>query len=420
MFIIPALRPQTTTAYPIVAVKRINVDELKVGMYISRLDRPWRETKFDFQGFHVGDESLIDEVKQQTQYVYILVPDEQTNIPLPRQSGDLEVDSATYDEAPDEKPMTPIEDELAVARESYKDIAEMLAEIKKALEANEALNLPRIQQTIKYMVRSIERNPDAYIWLSRIKSYSSHAFNQALRASVWATALGRKLDLDEQVMNDIALGSLLMDVGFARVPDEILEKTSELTQEEWEIVKTHVQHGREMVAVTPGVPSAVMKVIDTHHERLDGSGYPRGARGSAIPLAGQIAGIVDFFAGTTRLRPFMKPLSASAALQLLYKQRENYFSSKLVDNFIHTVGIYPTGFLVELNTGEVGVVSSQNPGWRLRPRIILLLDADKTPYGSYPIINLLERLTDEQDRPIHIGRSLADGEYNINVEQIAL
>jgi HD-GYP domain-containing protein (c-di-GMP phosphodiesterase class II) len=226
--------------------------------------------------------------------------------------------------------------------------------------------------------------------------------------------------MDEQAMIDIALGALLMDVGFSRIPETILEKTSPLTGEEWETVKTHVQLGRDMLAATPGMPKATMSVVGTHHERLDGSGYPRGLVGSAIPLPGQIAGIVDFFAATTRTRTFMKPMSPSAALQLLYKQRGNYFSEKMVDGFIQTLGTYPTGFLVELNTGEVGVVSSQNRGWRLRPRVILILDADKKPYGSLPIVNLVENLTDDQDNPMYIVSSLADGTYGIDVEQLGL
>ena len=116
----------------------------------------------------------------------------------------------------------------------------------------------------------------------------------------------------------------------------------------------------------------------------------------------------------------MKALSPSAALQLLYKQRGTYFKEALVDGFIQTLSTYPTGTLVELSSGEVGIVVAQNPGWLLRPRIILLLDADKQPYGSYPHLNLLDELEQADGRPVFIARSLAEGEYGINIEQLSL
>jgi HD-GYP domain-containing protein (c-di-GMP phosphodiesterase class II) len=280
--------------------------------------------------------------------------------------------------------------------------------------------MPRIKRTIGYMVESIKRNPDAYIWLTRIKRYSSYAYNHSLSASVWATAFGRQMELDDESLNDVAVGCLLMDVGLTRVPGEILQKSSRLTHDEWETIKTHVGAGMEMLEGTPGISRAIMDLIATHHERLDGSGYPHGLSGAAIPLFGQMAGIVDFYTAVTNPRPFMKAVSPSAALQLLYKQRGKYFSENLVNAFIQTLSTYPTGSLVELNSGEVGIVTSQNPGWLLRPKIILLLDADKQSYGSYPVVNLLEELTDHRGQPLYIVRSLAEGEYDIDVDSISV
>lgn len=387
-------------------------------MYVSRLDRPWRETPFLFQGFHVVEQSEIEEIQQQTRYVYILVPDEEIEVgsgPHPVSSG-----VGRYDEKHARRASTQIEQELPVARKSHQEIAGLVEEVENALEANEELDMPRIKRTISYMVASIQRNPDAYIWLTRIKRYSSYAYNHSLSASVWATAFARQMELDEQALNDIAVGTLLMDVGLTRVPNEILQKSSRLTHDEWEVVKTHVGVGMDMLEGTPGISPEIMQLIATHHERRDGSGYPRGLRGTAIPLLGQMAGIVDFYTAITTPRPYMKAVSPSAALQLLYKQREKYFSEKLVNGFIQTLSTYPTGSLVELNSGEVGIVAAQNPGWLLRPKIILLLDADKEPYGSYPVLNLLEELTDQRGQPLYVVRSLAEGEHDIDIDQISV
>lgn len=388
-------------------------------MYVSRLDRPWRETPFLFQGFHIVDKAEIEEIKEQTRYVYVLVPDEEIEVGASR-SGAGETGVGRYDANHARRASNQMEQELPLARKSHKEIAGLVEEIESALESNEELDMPQIRRTIGYMVESIQRNPDAYIWLTRIKRYSSYAYNHSLSASVWATAFGRQMELDQETLNDIAVGTLLMDVGLTRVPNEILQKSSRLTYDEWEVVKTHVREGMSMLEGTSGISPEIIQLVATHHERLDGSGYPNGLRGKAIPLLGQMAGIVDFYTAITMPRPYMKAVSPSAALQLLYKQREKYFGETLVNGFIQTLSTYPTGSLVELNTGEVAIVTSQNPGWLLRPKIILLLDADKQAYGSYPVVNLLEELTDRRGQPLYIVRSLAEGEYDINVDQISV
>ncbi len=416
----PAARPEPLTRTVNVAIKRITADELEIGMYVSRLDRPWRETPFLFQGFHIADESEVEEIKQQARYVYVLVPDEEIEVATAPHAARSDIDVGRYDDKHAHRASTHVDRELPIARKSHQEIAGLVEEIESALDSNDELDMPRIRRTIGYMVESIQRNPDAYIWLTRIKRYSSYAYNHSLSASVWATAFARQMELDDQALNDIAVGTLLMDVGLTQVPNEILQKTSRLTHDEWEIVKQHVSDGMDMLEGTPGISPEIMQLIATHHERLDGSGYPRGLQGKAIPLLGQMAGIVDFYTAITMPRPYMKAVSPSAALQLLYKQRNKYFSEKLVNGFIQTLSTYPTGSLVELNNGQVAIVSSQNPGWLLRPKLILLLDADKQAYGSYPVVNLLEELTDQRGQPLYIVRSLAEGEYDINVDNISV
>lgn len=401
-------------------IKRINADELELGMYVSRLDRPWRETPFEFQGFHVADALEIEELKKQAEHVYIMIPDEEIEVSSAHRTPRPDFDTGGESKTPVRKPTVRIEQELPVARETHAQMTELIEVIETAFSSNEELDMPRVRKTIGYMVRSIERNPDAYIWLTRMKRYSAYTYTHSLSASVWATAFGRQMELDEQSLNDIALGTLLMDVGLTELPGEILQKTSRLAHEEWEVIKTHVRHSMKLLSGTPSISPEIMHLVATHHERLDGSGYPRGLRGAQIPLLGQMAGIVDFYTAVTLQRPYMKAVSSSAACQLLYKQRGKYFSEKLVNGFIQTLSTYPTGSMVELNSGEVGIVASQNPGWLLRPKIILLLNSEKKPYGSFPVVNLLDELTDRSNQPLYVIRSVPEGEFEIDIDQISL
>ncbi len=401
-------------------LKRVDTKDLELGMVVSRLDRPWRETSFLLQGFQIQDEAELEELREQCRHVFILVADEEIEIsvemrkPVKAQDISSEIGQAHY------QVTTAFEDEVSAARKSHNQVADLVAEIAAVLDADKQLDLPKVERSVDVMVGSIERNPDAFLWLSRIKKFDSEAYRQSLSASVWAATFGRHLGLKEDRLKDLATGALLMDVGYTALPKGLLNKTGRLSNEEWELVKSHVMKSMRILGRTPGLSNDVLAMVATHHERLDGSGYPEGLKAASIPLSGQIAGIVDFYTATTIPRPYSKPISPSSALQMLYRQRGQYFQEHLVDAFIQALSTYPTGSLVELSSGAVAIVSAQNPGWRLRPKLILLLDADKQSYGTFPSINLLDQTHDDRGQPLHITKTLAEGEYGLDIEELSL
>jgi HD-GYP domain-containing protein (c-di-GMP phosphodiesterase class II) len=294
-----------------------------------------------------------------------------------------------------------------------------MQEIEAALCNDKTLNLPMIKESVEVMVESIERNPDAYIWLTRIKKYDSYIYKDSLCASIWATTLGRELGLARDKLNTLAMGALLMDIGKTALPIELINKPGRLTNDEWSMMKSHIEHGVRILSEYHDVSPGIIDIVRTHHERLDGSGYPAALRGNVIPLLGQIAGIVDFYVSVTSSRPYAKAISPSNATYMLYQQQGSYFSEHLVKHFIQALSTYPTGTLVELNSGEVGVVTSQNPLLRLKPNVVLLLDPDKKPYGSMPRINLDDYTHSHTNNPVNIKTTLADGAYGIRIEEMA-
>jgi HD-GYP domain-containing protein (c-di-GMP phosphodiesterase class II) len=200
----------------------------------------------------------------------------------------------------------------------------------------------------------------------------------------------------------------------------LLNKNGRLSDDEWALMKSHVERGLRLLSETADVPSDVLDIVRTHHERLDGSGYPAVLKGNNIPLLGQIAGIVDTYVSVTTPRPYAQAVSPFTAVYMLHQQQGRLFSESLVTSFIQAISTYPTGSLVELSSGEVGVVISQNPGMRLRPNVVLLLDPDKQPYDSYPVVDLLEYKSGFGDNLVTISKSLAEGEYGIRVEELTL
>lgn len=386
-------------------------------MYVSNLDRPWTETPFMFQGFELHDQKEIAELQRHTRHVYVIVPDEE--IELTARASDkpfMSTNSELLNQTSYRK-MVHIDKEIHRARQNHTAFIKLFNELESYIRTKGTIPFEIVQQPARKLVSSVTSNPDAYVWLTRLRKFDSFLYKDALTSAVWATALGRKLGIVEEQLQHLAVGCLLMDIGKLCLPTELLYKDQRLDDTEWEKMKSHVELGINLLQKSADYPDSVFEIIRTHHERLNGGGYPSGLQGSQIPLFGQIAGLVDQYVAVTSPRPYAETLSPSRAEEMLYKQRGRQFDEMLVEYFIQTLSTYPTGSLVELSSGEVGIVKAQKSGHNLRPDVILLLDPDKQPYGSYTLVSLDNYSKDRH--PVSIRRTLADGEYGIEIQKLS-
>jgi HD-GYP domain-containing protein (c-di-GMP phosphodiesterase class II) len=203
-----------------------------------------------------------------------------------------------------------------------------------------------------------------------------------------------------------------------RVPNEILNKPARLTDREFELMKSHVPVGVDILEKSKGIPAASIEVARSHHERFDGSGYAIGSRSDQIGLFGQIGSIVDFYDAITSDRAYHSGVSAHDALRKLYGLRGTEFDPTMAEQFIQCMGIYPIGSLVELNTGGVGVVISVNRDRRLKPCVALVLNSDKRPFDRQrKILDLMHQPDSAPHSPIEIKTVLPSGTYGINPVQ---
>jgi HD-GYP domain-containing protein (c-di-GMP phosphodiesterase class II) len=208
---------------------------------------------------------------------------------------------------------------------------------------------------------------------------------------------------------------MLLDIGKTKIANELLKKPDKPSAEEWKVLRAHVDHGLELLQSSARVDERVGAMIATHHERYDGSGYPKGLEKDAIPMVGRIAGIVDCYDAMTSTRSYAKAKSTYDAVRELNRLSNVWFQGELVELFIQAVGVFPTGTLVELNTGEVGVVVGQNRFRRLRPEIMLILDAQKQVRKEFVIVDLQNFAETTGTSPsLWISRGLEPGAYNID------
>jgi HD-GYP domain-containing protein (c-di-GMP phosphodiesterase class II) len=184
------------------------------------------------------------------------------------------------------------------------------------------------------------------------------------------------------------MGGLLLNTGNLRIPRSVGMKDGPLTEDEHKIIRMHVDYGVEIVKKSSAFTDDVIDMVRCHHERFDGSGYPNGLTGRDIPVYGRIAGVIDAYDAIISCKPYRGPKCAYDAVRELNQLSGDKFQVEVVEQFVQALGMFPTGSLVELNTGEVAIVIEQNRERRLRPNLLLILDANKQPVSSSGILTL--------------------------------
>lgn len=419
-------------------LERLPIEKLKVGLYVERLDRPWTDTPFLFQGFYIHDFNEIEQLKHYCQYVYVNAvksaesllsrhPDGVRSVAGmdstasgPQTTGTRDTSSVPRHRREVYVKTRPVEHEIAAAGKVHADASRVAASIITGLQLEGRLDVDLAKQTVEPMMESVLRNPDALIWLSRMRRHDSYMYEHSVNCSIWGMAFARHLGLDKESIYEVGLGCMLFDVGKTRLPKGLLAKTDKLTPDEWRVVQGHVAYGIAILEDTGDVSARIVEMLRSHHERFDGSGYPVGLQGNQIPTFSKIAGIVDCYDALVSPRPYAVQRSSHAALREIYGWRGSLFQPEVVEQFMQVVGVFPTGSLVELNTGSVGVVIAQNDIRRLRPRIMLLLDNAKQRLPDFRIVDLLHDPPWDDAKHVWIDRHLETGAYGIDPQQLYL
>ena len=308
----------------------------------------------------------------------------------------------------------PVEDEIAAIYPIYEKSQLATKEMFEALALDHEIDLSKIHEALDGMVESIERNPDALLWLAKLKQTDDYSYNHAMSVSITLMALANFMSLPKKQVKDLGLAGLLQDIGKAKIPTELLHKHDKITHDEFETLKKHVEHALALLEATENISSTVILTVSQHHERIDGSGYPYKLSGNQISLTGQMAGLIDTYCALTTNKVYAKGVYNQIALEEIHSLRGFKFNGVLIDQLVQFLGIYPVSSLVDLNSGEVGVVIQQNSVRRLLPRVMILLNPDKTR-NEYPaIINLINSPLTPSGEPYKIVRGLPPDSYGLS------
>jgi len=395
-------------------LKEISVEDLSFGMFVSKLDRPWTETPFMFQGFVLNSDKQLDALKKFCKVVFV-DPEkaESSNRPSSPEEIAKVRGTTVYKEA------ASVEVELPRAKTAITQSAAMVQDFSRTVQIHGAVDSPRTKEAVVQITDSVVRNPDAIALLTRIRQQSDEMLSRALGISVMMTTFGRFLQLPREGLELLGTLGMLQDVGKLKLPTE-LALHGPINAAQIEEYKAHVNHSVEILSATTGIHPELPALASMHHERFDGTGYPRGLRGGAIPLHGLIAGIVDTYDSLTAPPPHGEHMSPANALSAIFKGRGTLFHPALVEQFIQCIGVYPVGSIVELNSGEVGVVITQNTVRRLQPRVMVVQDAKGNPIHPHRILDLMKEFKATATEPYRIVRTLEDDAVKIDPRELYL
>jgi len=313
-----------------------------------------------------------------------------------------------------------VEDEVPRAQEVVERTALLLEKLVEDIRIGGSFEVEAVHEVVDEMVESIVRNPDALMWVARLREQDIGTYGHGLQVAVYLTAFGRHLGFPKGLLSSLAQVGLLLDIGKIRLPRELLEKQGRLEPDEFERVKEHVQHSLDILAETPNFDPEVLQGIAQHHERMNGSGYPRGLVGDEIAVTGRMAGVVDCFAALISHRPYAAAVSSYEALRSITGWGGDYFHEPLVQQFVSSMGVFPVGSLIELSSGEVAIVVAHNKLRRLKPRVLVVTGPDKRKLPHPAMVDLLydPRVGDAEN--VFIKRGLAAGAYGLDLGEFYL
>lgn len=372
-------------------IKKIDIRELNPGMYVHDLNCSWVIHPLFSTRFKVGTDSEIEKL-------------------LELGVSSVYIDTAMGDDAPhaatEDEVRLSIEDALrkiaaapgaggvgrgistreewATAMQVHREANRTIQEVMSDVRLGRQSEMESMEPAVQGIVDSVFRNSGTLLQLGGIRNKDQYTFAHSVNVCALLASFARTMKLGNDITRQLSIGGMLHDIGKMRVPDAILNKPGRLTEEEFEEMRRHVQHGADILGEISWITPISLQVTAQHHERYDGSGYPAGLKGDQISPFGQMATIVDVYDAITSARVYHQPMPPVVAIRKLQEWSGQYFNEELVGHFIRSVGIFPLGTPVRLESGLLAIVVGHSETSLLDPLVRVVFDTGRrselTPY----------------------------------------
>lgn len=398
-------------------IKRIPISALKVGMYITDLNNAWIPHSNNKRRGIIRNDAVIEKIgKLGVRYVYIDSTkglDSSDGEPVgevdQRQEAALQ---AAGEEAPSSGYQRSLEEEMVAARGVHEEAQSLVGNLMQNVKMGQAIDLSSVNELAHHLQGSVFRNQNALACLGRIREKDNYLLEHSVNLSVLMSIFGKAMGHAPDVLQQTVVGALLHDIGKILTPDEILGKPGRLTPEEFEIMKDHARHSRDLLADIEGIGELTVLTAAQHHERMDGTGYPEGLAGDAISIHGRMVAIADVYDAITSNRVYHQGVTPTQGLKKLLEWSGDHLDPELVRQFIRCIGIYPIGSLVLLESGRLGVVIETNDNDQRQPVVRVMYHSRFNMPILVETIDLARPGTQD-----HIQKAVDPDTYGIDVRK---
>lgn len=368
-------------------IRKLTIDQLLPGMYVVDLHKSWLDHSLWIKRFAVRDEAHIWKLKEEG--ITEVSIDTARGIDLPpspiARINEVERRIKSLAEIKAEAPRkVSLGEERRRATRLLGEASGTVSQLMLSARAGQHVDAAHLEPIIGKMMESVIRNPDALVPLARLKRQEAYASEHAVATAALIIAFGRHQAMPEPEIEKLALGTMVKDIGQAALDSRLITKPGMLSKAEYSIVQSHVEEGLAVLEATSRLAETSVAVVLEHHERYNGCGYPYRMAGDEISVAGRMAAIVDTYDAMTSARPYRAAMAPSHALRQLYDEGGTQYDPGLVAAFIKTVGIYPVGTLVLLESGHLAVVEQLNPDNMLTPVVLVIYHTGRQQYLTTP------------------------------------
>ncbi|QPD04852.1 MAG: putative Metal-dependent phosphohydrolase [Candidatus Nitrospira kreftii] len=390
------------------ATKRIAIEQLIPGMFVVEMDVPWYRTPFLFHKRQINDLHTIELMKQHGIRMVTIDTSKGADLPSTTTQPSANVESVTSNVSLPEEPNTQQIIEHAHGDQPALIIYAQAQEAVERIFDDLERGVPPTPEATKAIVSNVLNqvlNDRAAIAIQvavqKIKQFDRSLTTHALDACILSLIVAIESELDRPLQELVGMGALLHDAGYVRLPRNLVRKRDQCTGQDKTLLEQHCKLGVTLLSERPGMHEDVLRIVREHHERADKSGFPAGLDHDQISRLAQIVGIVDFYDGMVSrrgARPAMIP--HDAVRQLFLAGERGQFEKTLVEVMIRSIGVYPVGSLVRLNTGEQAVVVGANPQQRLKPLVKVTTDPQGGSYATPIEIDLAAPSSDHTVRSV--------------------
>ncbi len=399
-------------------LKKIKVNDIRLGMYIQEVCGSWMDHPFWKQSFKLTDDNDLNTLKNcGVDEIWIdtsLGLDVDSGVAAHSQSeSELKVENELkkIEQTPQKtEALVSLQIELIAAKKLHTKTKEAVVSLFKDVRMGNALKLDGAVSLVDELNQSIIRNPSALICLSRLKTADNYTYLHSVSVCVLMIALGRQLGMKDDMLKQAGIAGLLHDIGKVFIPDEVLNKPGKLTDEEFNIVKMHPVKGWEFLKDSGEVSDLILDVCRHHHERVDGMGYPDKLSGEALTLFARMGAVCDVYDAITSNRSYKKGWEPVESIRKMAEWNNGHFDEVVFHAFVKTVGIYPTGTLLKLKSGRLGVVTDQSKKSLVKPIVKVFFSTRSNMHILQEIVDL-SKSTDSiasMENPLQWGFDLGE------------